>query len=139
MENEIEVRPATLAELAFAGQDGYVATPILQRKIAEQEVFVASLGGELVGYLRLEHLWSQVPYIALVRVMPPFRRRGVGRALLKEVCERARAQGHRALYSSSTANEAEPQAWHRHMGFEECGLIAGINDGVGELFFRKAL
>ena len=139
MRNEIDVRPATIAELAFAGQDGYITTPILQRKIAEQEVFVASLGGELAGYLRLEHLWSQVPYVALVRVMPPFRRRGVGRALLHYVCERARAQGHHTLYSSSTGNEAEPQAWHRHMGFEECGLIAGINDGVGELFFRKTL
>lgn len=31
------------------------------------------------------------------------------------------------------------EAWHRHMGFEECGFITGINDGVGELFLRKAL
>jgi len=44
------------------------------------------------------------------------------------------------LFSSSQANEPEPQAWHRHVGFEECGFIAGINEGgVGEVFFRKVL
>jgi hypothetical protein len=44
------------------------------------------------------------------------------------------------LYSSSQADEQGPQEWHLHMRFEECGLIAGINnDGVGELFFRKRL
>ena len=45
-----------------------------------------------------------------------------------------------ALYSSSQVDEPPPQAWHRHMGFQECGIIAGINEGgVGEVFFRKAL
>jgi len=48
-------------------------------------------------------------------------------------------RGHKALYSSSQANEPEPQTWHRKTGFEECGYIAGINNGVGEIFFRKFL
>jgi len=35
-------------------------------------------------------------------------------------------------------DEPEPQAWHRHMGFVECGIINGINEnGIGEVFFRK--
>jgi len=51
-----------------------------------------------------------------------------------------RENGHQQLFSSSQVDEAEPQAWHRHVGFEECGLIGGINDGgVGEVFFRKRL
>jgi hypothetical protein len=37
-------------------------------------------------------------------------------------------------------DESAPQAWHRWMGFEECGFLAGMNEGgVGEVFFRKAL
>ncbi|MFU8827154.1 MAG: hypothetical protein ACNA70_06650 [Brevefilum sp.] len=31
-------------------------------------------------------------------------------------------------------------AWHRHMGFAECGVINGLNQGgVGEVIFRKSL
>jgi hypothetical protein len=43
------------------------------------------------------------------------------------------------LYSSATGDEVPPQAWHRHMGFEECGILVGHNEGVGEIFFRKSL
>lgn len=65
---------------------------------------------------------------------------GAGRGLLSFLEAHLRAGGHAALYSSSQVNEAEPQAWHRHMGFAECGVIAGINEGeIGEIFFRKRL
>ena len=51
-----------------------------------------------------------------------------------------RERGHNNLYSSSQVDEPQPQAWHRHVGFEECGFIGGIyNGGVGEVFFRKRL
>jgi len=37
-------------------------------------------------------------------------------------------------------DEPEPQAWHRRVGFSECGVLTGINEGsVGELFFRRRL
>jgi GNAT superfamily N-acetyltransferase len=93
-----------------------------------------------MGYVRWEFLWSLVPYVALIRVLPAHRRQGVGRALVAFLEKRLRSQGHTTLYSWSQADEAEPQAWHRHMRFEECGIIAGINEGgVGEVFFRKRL
>jgi len=136
----IQVRVAGEDELSFVGQDGYLATEVLRRKIAAGEVFIAEQDGVAIGYLRLEFLWSKVPYIGLIRVLDAWRRRGVGRALLRFVEQDLRADGYRALYSSSQADETEPQAWHRQAGFQECGIIAGINEGgIGEIFFRKDL
>ena len=139
MPNPIEVRLATLEDLTFVAQDQYIPNTIVQRKIAEGEVFVAVSNGQLVGYLRLEHLWSIVPYIALIRVMPAYRHQGIGTALLEFLVTTLRQRSHTFVYSSSQADEPDPQAWHRHMGFEECGIIAGLNDGVGEIFFRKRI
>jgi N-acetylglutamate synthase-like GNAT family acetyltransferase len=136
----VQVRFASEDDLAFVGQDRYLAPDVLQRKIAMREVFIAEQDGEAIGYLRLEFLWSKVPYVGLVHVLDGCRRRGVGRALLKFLEQDLQARGHRTLYSSSQANEIEPQTWHRHVGFEECGVIAGINDGgIDEVFFRKKL
>ena len=136
----ISVRLAESGDLAFVSQDGYVDGAVVRRKIEQREVFVAEVDGEPAGYLRIELLWSLQPYIALIRVLEPYRKRGVGRALLAGLEDALRSAGHGALFSSSQADEPEPQAWHRHMGFAECGIIRGVNEGgVGEVFFRKPL
>ena len=148
MPDEIVIRFAQLDELDFAHQDGYIPPEVLKRKIETQtalnpdrieDIVIAEWNGKRVGYVRLEYLWSIVPYIALIQVLPEYRRQGVGKALLRFIETFLRDAGHEALYSSSQADEPEPQAWHRHMGFEECGFIAEINEGVGEVFFCKSL
>ena len=136
----VRVRHGKVSDLAFVGQDGYVSEETLRRKIEAREVILAERDGSPAAYLRLEYLWSDTPYISLIRVLEPFRGLGISRALLEYVEHDLRTRGHTYLYSSSQANEPEPQSWHRHVGFEECGFIAGLNeDGIGEVFFRKAL
>lgn len=136
----LTTRFAAPADLDFVRQEQYLPPEIVRRKIEWREVIVAEFDDRPAGYLRLEYLWSKVPFMALIRVSPGYRRRGIGKALLTFAEEFLRAEGHAVLYSSSQVNEPEPQAWHRHLGFEECGLIAGVNEGgVGEVFFRKRL
>jgi GNAT superfamily N-acetyltransferase len=136
-----KIRFATLEDLEWCVQeDSEIDEAIIEKKIEEREIVVAEVDGELVGHLRLEYLWSQVPYIGLIRVLPEYRKKGIGRTLLHFLEEFLRSKGHSVLFSSSQADEPRPQAWHRNMRFEECGFIAGINEGeVGEVFFQKAL
>ena len=139
-EPEIVVRAATENDFAFVSQDGYLPDAVVKRKVADGDAFVAFRDGQPVGYLRLEWLWSKLPYIELVWVLDPYRRAGVGRALLTCTEAEVASRGHATLLSSSQTDEPEPQAWHRRMGFEECGVLVGLNEGgVGEVFFRKAL
>ena len=127
-------------DLDVVSQDGHLLDSVVKRKVSDADVFLALRDGEPVGYLRLEWLWSKLPYIEMIWVLGPYRRAGVGRALLAHVEAEVASRGHIALYSSSQADESEPQAWHRRMGFEDCGLLAGLNEGgVGEVFFRKLL
>jgi len=140
MNEGLTVRFATLDDLQFVHQDRYIAADVVRRKIEWQEVIVAEINGNLVGYLRLEYLWSVTPYIGLVRVAREHRGKGIGKAMLRYTEEYIREKGYEALYSSSQVNEAEAQEWHRGAGFKECGMIAGINEGgIGEVFFRKEL
>ncbi len=136
----IIVRPAAFPDLPFVEQDGYLSNDILQQKIEAGEVFILLVDDQPCGYLRLEFLWSIVPYIALIWIQENRRKKGFSRDLLEFVENHLVSKGHNTLYSSSQADEPLPQAWHRHMGFEECGMINGINEGgIGEIFFRKHL
>jgi GNAT superfamily N-acetyltransferase len=139
LNEEVSVRFASPADLGFLQQRSHIPPEIVKRKVEWQEVVVAEWKGGLIGSLHLEYLWSSVPYIALIYVLSEYQRQGVGKALLRFVETFLREQGHSALYSSSQVDEPGPQAWHRHVGFEECGIVAGINKGVGEVFFRKRL
>jgi len=63
---DVLVRFAVLADLDFVRRDGFIPREVMARKVAQSEVFVAEAGGQLVGHLRLEYLWSLVPYVALI-------------------------------------------------------------------------
>ena len=134
------VRFATPGDLDWCAAQDDIPAAIIERKIAINEMLIADRAGERVGFLRLEYMWSTLPYIAMIRVIDAYRQQGVGRALLAFLESYLREHGHTVLMSSSQIDEPPPQAWHRHMGFEECGILSGINPGgVGEVFFRKVL
>jgi len=120
--------------------DAHFDPEFLRWKLSRREVLLAENDGELLGYLRLEYIWSTVPYIGLIIVKEGSRAQGIGKKLLAMASDHLKERGHRYLYSSSQVNEAEPQSWHRHVGFEEAGIVSGINEGgVGEVFFKKTL
>ena len=121
-------------------EDSYVTEKIIRNKIVNDEILVVELDGQLIGYIRLEFLWSSIPYIGLIFVNDEYRKAGIGRKMMDHLEDHLRAHGHDIVMSSSQANEPEPQAWHRAVGFEECGIINGLNEGdIGEIFFRKKL
>jgi GNAT superfamily N-acetyltransferase len=139
--SEPVIRIATEADLAWLEtHDPHHSAGTRARKVAAEEVFLAEVSGERVGLLRLDWLWSLQAFVARVWVAPAHRRRGVGRAFLRHLDAHLGRAGYRTLLSSSQADEAGPQAWHRRMGFVECGILAGHNEGgVGEIFFRRRL
>ena len=133
------IRCAVHADVDFLTRNGDTSAAVIRRKIELEEFIVAVLKGELAGFLQLEYLWAKVPYIALIRVLPDYRRSGIGKGMLEFAEDFLREKNYRSLYSSSQADELEPHAWHRHVGFRECGIIRGINDGIDEVFFCKSL
>jgi GNAT superfamily N-acetyltransferase len=121
-------------------EDDYVTEQVIRHKIVNNEIILAELDGQPIGYVRIEYLWSNIPYIGVIFVLDEYRREGIGLMLLKFLIEHLKSLGYDELYSSSQVNEPEAQAWHRGNGFIECGIINGLNEGeIGEVFFRKKL
>ena len=116
--------------------DSHVTEQVIRHKIVNDEIIIAELDGNPIGYLRIEYLWSNIPYIGVVFVLEDYRNEGVGQKILAFLEDYLRSRGHDVLFSSSQANEPAPQAWHRSVGFVESGINEG---GIGEIFFRKSL
>ena len=138
----IKLRFAESNDLDFCIKMDYkhINEAAMKKRLEEKMIIIAEVDRKPVGYLRMEFLWLKIPYIGLIVVIKAYRKKGVGSAMIKFLVDYLIKNEYNVLYSSSQINEPEPQAWHRKIGFEECGFIAGINEGdIGEVFFRKNL
>jgi phosphinothricin acetyltransferase len=134
------VRPATLAD-ADAIRDiynHYVLTSTctfqvepdtaderrdwLLDRSAAHPVTVADLGGAVVGWAALSPWKSRCAYAhsveASVYVRHDLHRRGVGRALVLDLMERAKALGHRTIIGGACTEQAASLALQEALGFE---------------------
>ena len=104
--------------------DRYLAH-MLQRCVeASGRIFVAEEGGAVVGFVGV--LGCVVPepdekqayaYVSDLVVLPAYRRRGLGRALLEQAEAYARAMGARALRVGVLARNDDAARLYRRLGF----------------------
>ena len=133
---DVAVRPATDADLPACAalltlRDGGTKGDWLDRLrfwlASDEHLFVADLGGAVVGYARLS--WQSpvsnggrnLPdghYLSGMIVDPRYRRRGIGRALTQARIAWTRARGERAFFVVNATNRASMDL-HREVGFRE--------------------
>lgn len=106
-------------------------------------VFVAEVDGAIVGFAQIEPpTWNGRAAISHLYVSPPHRGRGVGRALLDALAERARRKGARCLFVETQNVNYPAVQFYLAAGFYLCGLDESFYDPVelpGEfaLFFAR--
>lgn len=139
--SEIKARFATQEDRDFTYKfDSIVTDAVFKFKVDQNEIIIGELDGKNVGYIRLEYWYLALPFIGLIVVEEEHRNRGVAKTMLTFLEKHLVGSSYDVLYSSSEVGEPEPQAWHRHMGFKDCGVIAGMNEkGASEVIFRKEL
>jgi GNAT superfamily N-acetyltransferase len=98
---ELALAPRSLAWLVVARRSGVLCGVLLANPS------ISPLHGGAV--LRVE----------LIHVDPPYRRRGVGRALIEYVCDEARQSGMAAVEMMLGAGEAAGLDFGRRLGFRE--------------------
>jgi GNAT superfamily N-acetyltransferase len=128
--DESVVSFATAADqhwLVLNDSNRYVSPDLVDLKIEAREYIVARFRGEVVGYIRFSCFWSFIPMIDIIAVQESLRRMGIGRALLGFLEEHARSTEQTIILSSSQADEPEPQAWHRAVGFNDAGAIVDLS------------
>jgi phosphinothricin acetyltransferase len=92
------------------------------RMAAGYPVIVAALGGEVIGFGSFGD-WRGSPGYAFtvehtVHVRADSRRQGVGRAIVRDLIERARAMGKHVMLGGIDAANAASLAMHVSLGFE---------------------
>lgn len=135
------IRFATLNDLDDCIElDLHKNTATIKNKISINEVIVAELNNTIIGCLKIEYIWTHLPFISYIVVKDDFRNSGVGYKMLYFLENYLKTNNQTILLSSTMTDAINSQKWHLKMGFIECGVLCGINEaGVGEIFFKKIL
>lgn len=110
-------------------------------------VLVAEAGGQVLGYASYGPYRPWAGYLHSVEhsvyVDAAARGKGLGRALLAELVDRAEAQGLHVMIGGIDAANVASIALHAGLGFTECGIIREVGWKFGRwldlLFMQKIL
>lgn len=124
--------PALIALDSVAAIDPHRAVQIGQW-VADADVHVAVLDGAAVGYrVQHRHFFGEA-FIEMLMVDASQRGRGVGRALLSHAI--SCGMGNR-LFTSTNQSNTGMQQLLAATGFQQCGIVHGLDDGDPELIYR---
>lgn len=107
-----------------------------QRHDALHPVTVAEAAAEVVGWASLNVFHGREAYARTVEnsvyVRDDWPRRGVGRALLADLIERARALGHHTIIAGISAEQLPSVRLHEAFGFELRGRLSDVGYKHGQ-------
>jgi GNAT superfamily N-acetyltransferase len=130
----VEARPqhvAALAEIERAAARllaGHAPESVLDETTSEEELaeaqaagrlWVALVDGRPVGFAHVVLLEDGTPHLEEIDVHPRHGRRGLGAALVAEVCRWAQASGHRAVTLTTFRDLPFNMPFYRRLGFRE--------------------
>ena len=132
---------AALAEIEKACFHAPWSEAMLREELGKGIFLVAERDGQVVGYVGCQTVLDE-GYITNVAVSPDCRRQGVGRALIAELVQRARAQGLSFVTLEARASNAPAIALYEGAGFVRVGVrknfyTAPTEDAVLMTLFLK--
>ncbi len=141
MESAVRIERAHAGDFAWLlSVDRHVSRDWVKHCVESNAYLVARRGDKAVGLLRHSMFWGSIPFMDLILVDARLRGQGVGSRLFSAWEDAARDAGAAMLMTSSMADEAEPQAWHRRNGFQPAGTLdLSPHQATPEIFFVKAL
>jgi ribosomal protein S18 acetylase RimI-like enzyme len=131
------IRYAEIADyLWLKDHEKHISEEILRTKIETKEIYVVQENNELIGWLRYNLFWDNVPFMNLIYFLEKYRRNGIGKKLLNHWENEMRQKGYKNVLTSTLSNE-EAQHFYRKMGYTEIGGLKYLDDALEIIFYKK--
>jgi putative acetyltransferase len=116
-------------------QDKWISDTVVQQKIENKEVYIVQKGGKIIGWLRYNLFWDNVPFMNMIYFLDEYRQKGIGTKLVKYWEEEMKQKGYNSVLTSTQSNEGA-QHFYRKMGYKEIGGFKYFDDPY-EIIFHK--
>jgi GNAT superfamily N-acetyltransferase len=112
------------------------AGPFVRSHLDRHHLLVAEVDDQVIGFMAYRTDWFQCTFVTLVSVQKDHRRKGIARALYREVEGISPSP---RLFSSTEETNSIAIRMHTALGFQPSGHIDNLPQGYRELLFYKRL
>ena len=119
--------------------DRHIPTDRLTSCIDGKTVMVLrNTDGSVVGVLRWSLFWQTLPFLDLIFLAEPYRRRGYGTAMMDAWEANMQREGYADVLTSTQSDE---DAWHfyEHRGYRRVGAFLPPKQEADEWIYGKSL
>ena len=117
--------------------DKYISEMNLKNKISNNEIYVIEKNVKIIGWLRYNLFWDNIPFMNMVYILDGYQKMGIGKILVKYWEKDMKKNGYNDVLTSTQSNEAA-QHFYRKLGYKEIGGFKYSNDPY-EIIFQKIL
>lgn len=126
-------------ELGFPASAGSVSPGTVAGWIRENQLSVATIGGEIVGCVRLELPATDRAKLSRFGVHEHCKGEGIGSALLDHAEKQARGRGYGTIWLTTPGEHPHLPAFYRRRGYEKTGDYPLESRAYDEIVMEKRL
>ena len=117
--------------------ENHISEKVLKKKIENNEIFVIENNGKIIGWLRYNLFWDNIPFMNMIYFLEEYRKIGLGKILVEFWENEMKNNGYKSILTSTQSNE-DAQHFYRKLGYLEIGGYKYFNDPY-EIIFHKNL
>jgi GNAT superfamily N-acetyltransferase len=113
--------------------DKHISAEILKYKIANKEVYVVEKDGKIIGWLRYNLFWDNVPFMNMIYLLEEYRKMGIGEKLANYWEDEMKQKGYNNILTSTQSSE-DAHHFYRRLGYKEIGGFKYLDDPYESMF-----
>ena len=116
--------------------DKHISEIVLKNKIKNKEIFIVEKSNKIIGWLRYNLFWDNIPFMNMIYILDEHQKTGMGKALVEYWEKEMKQNGYSNVLTSTQSNE-EAQHFYIKLGYKEIGGFNYLNDPFEIIFHKK--
>ena len=132
-----QIRYANLNDIEFwVSLDKHISISKLKEKIDNKECLVILKGDKLIGILRYNYFWDNVPFVNMLYIKTEYQRNGYGKKLMLFFENEMKNNGYTEVMTSTQTDE-EGKYFYAKLGYEKTGSLFLDNQAEELILIKK--
>ena len=138
IEENINIKEAEISEYLWLKEhDDDIDHEIIKTKIDRKEVLVVQENNKIIGWLRFNYFWDDIPFITHLWLINGYRQKGIGTKFINYWEKKMKKKGHNIVLTSTQKTNENAQFFYKKRGYFEIGGFNYLDEPYEIIYMKK--